>query len=57
MQAIEFNSQLEHGEMDEAAGEKAGQIGDVWARTVGAWQGGHLVREPQGEYEQRLELK
>jgi len=29
----------------------------VWARTAGAWQGGNLVREPQGGYEQRLELK
>lgn len=29
----------------------------VWARTAGAWQGEQLVREPQGKYEQRLELK
>ncbi|MDD5057601.1 MAG: hypothetical protein PHQ60_06990 [Sideroxydans sp.] len=80
MQAIEFNSQLEHGQitvpkalhlvdgqpvrvlilLDETADEKASQMRDsknVWARTAGAWQGKHLVREPQGEYEQRLELE
>ena len=57
MQAIEFNSQLEHGQLDEDAGEKVGQIGDVWERTAGAWQGAQLVREPQGEYEPRLELE
>jgi hypothetical protein len=27
------------------------------ARTVGAWQGEPLVRAPQGEAEQRLELQ
>lgn len=80
MQAIEFNSHLEHGQiavpktlhlvegqpvrvlilLDEAAGKKASPAGDaknVWERTAGAWQGGHLVREPQGEYEQRLDLE
>ncbi|MBI4939070.1 MAG: hypothetical protein HY846_12810 [Nitrosomonadales bacterium] len=80
MKAIEFNSQLEHGQiavprtlhlaegqpvrvlilLDEAADTKgAGQADakSVWARTAGAWQGEQLVREPQGEYEQRLELK
>ena len=30
---------------------------NVWAKTSGAWQGEQLVREPQSEYEQRLELK
>lgn len=30
---------------------------NVWAQTSGAWQGEQLVREPQGEYEQRPELK
>jgi hypothetical protein len=80
MQAIEFNSQLEHGQitvpkalhlaegqpvrvlilLDDVAGEKANQpvsAKSVWARTAGAWQGSPLVREPQGEYEQRLELE
>jgi len=80
MQAIEFNSQLEHGQiavpktlhlaegqpvrvlilLDENAGAKSSRPGDaksVWERTAGAWEGGRLVREPQGEYEQRLELK
>jgi len=80
MKAIEFNSQLEHGQitvpkalhlvegqpvrvlllLDEAADTKDSGQADaksVWARTAGAWQGGNLVREPQGEYEQRLELK
>ncbi len=80
MQAIEFISQLEHGQiavpktlhltegqplrvlilLDEKKGAKdAGQsdVKSMWMRTAGAWQGGHLVREPQGEYEQRLELK
>ena len=32
-------------------------LSNVWEKTAGAWQGEHLVREPQGEYEQRLELK
>jgi len=27
------------------------------ATYAGKWQGGALVREPQGEYEERLELK
>ena len=80
MQAIEFNSQLEHGQiavpktlhlaegqpvrvlilLDETTETKnAGQADakSVWARTAGAWQGGNLVREPQDEYEKRLELK
>jgi len=80
MKAIEFNSQLEHGQiavpktlhlvegqpvrvlilLDDAAELKdAGQADarSVWVRTAGAWQGEQLVREPQGEYEQRLELK
>ena len=80
MQAIEFNSQFEHGQitvpktlhlaegqpvrvlilLDESAAEKGVVQGDaksVWERTAGAWQGNNLVREPQGEYEQRLELK
>lgn len=30
---------------------------NVWAKTAGAWQGEHLVREPQGEYEKRRELE
>lgn len=80
MQAIEFNSHLEHGQitvpktlhlvegqpvrvlilLDEAAGRKkspAGGVKDVWERTAGAWQGEHLVRETQGEYEQRLDFE
>lgn len=80
MKAIEFNSQLEHGQitvpktlhlvegqpvrvlilLDEVTDTKGSGQADaksVWARTAGAWQGGNLVREPQGEYEQRLELK
>jgi len=80
MQAIEFNSQFEHGQitlpktlhlaegqqvrvlilLDETAAENGAVQGDsksVWERTAGAWQGNNLVREPQGEYEQRLELK
>jgi len=80
MQAIEFNSQLEHGRIavpkalhlaegqpvrvlilldDAAVSKDAGQanVKSVWARTAGAWQGSNLAREPQGEYEQRLELK
>jgi len=80
MQAIEFNAQLEHGQiavpktlhlaegqpvrvlilLDEATEDKSTLQSDaksVWARTVGAWQGDQLVREPQGEYEKRLELE
>lgn len=80
MQAIEFNSQLEHGQiavprtlhlaegqpvrvlilLDETAEAKNAEPADaksVWARTAGGWQGDPLVRDPQGEYDQRLELK
>ncbi len=78
MQAIEFNSQFEHGQivlpktlnlaegqpvrvlilLDEAAGSgRSDDVKSVWERTAGAWQGGVLIREQQGEYEQRLELK
>lgn len=80
MKAIEFNSQLEHGQiavpktlhlaegqpvrvlilLDEGTDTKGAQQADaksVWVRTAGAWQGEQLVREQQGEYEQRLELK
>jgi hypothetical protein len=32
-------------------------VANVWAKTAGAWQGEQLVREPQGEYEKRQELK
>ncbi len=77
MQAIEFNSQLEHGQiavpeslhlaegqplrvlilLDETARAKRSDKRNVWARTAGAWQGEQLVREPQGDYEQRLQLE
>jgi hypothetical protein len=80
MQAIEFNSQLEHGQiavpkslhlvegqpvrvlilLDETSAAKPTRPSDaksVWERTAGAWQGEQLVREPQGEYEQRLDLE
>jgi hypothetical protein len=80
MQAIEFNSQLEHGQiavpktlrlvegqpvrvlilLDETLVTKPIRPSDttsVWERTSGAWQGEQLVREPQGEYEQRLDLE
>lgn len=30
---------------------------NVWAKTASAWQGEHLVKEPQGEYEKRRELE
>ena len=45
--------------LEESSGAKsANQVAaNVWAKTSGAWQGEQLVREPQGEYEQRLELK
>ncbi|MDP2694737.1 MAG: hypothetical protein Q8O58_07725 [Gallionella sp.] len=32
-------------------------VANVWAKTAGAWQGEHLAREPQGEYEKRRELE
>ncbi|MFA6921554.1 MAG: hypothetical protein WC216_06890 [Gallionella sp.] len=80
MQAIEFNSQFEHGQialpktlhlaegqlvrvlilLDETREAKSAGKSDVkslWERTAGAWQGSLLVREPQGEYEQRQELE
>ena len=80
MQAIEFKSQLEHGQiavpaafhlkegqqvrvlilLDEtAASEEANRClsGNIWQRTAGAWQGGDLARDLQGEHEQRLELE
>ncbi|MDH2918177.1 MAG: hypothetical protein PXX73_03135 [Sideroxydans sp.] len=76
MQAIEFNSQLEHGQiavpkafhlhegqalrvlilLDEKTTVRRPQT-NLWGQTSGAWQGELLVREPQGEYESRLELK
>lgn len=46
--------------LEEATGSQSiGQdkAANVWAKTAGAWQGEQLVREPQGEFEQRLELK
>lgn len=80
MQAFEFNSRFEHGQitvpktlplaegqqvrvlllMDESAADKSAVQGNakkVWERTVGSWQGNNFVREPQGEYEQRLDMK
>jgi len=80
MQAIEFKSQLVHGQitvpaslhlmegqslrvlilLDEKAGgteAKLREAENIWGRTAGAWQGEPLVREPQGEFEQRLELE
>ena len=80
MQAIEFKSQLEHGQisvpsafhlldgqpvrvlilLDEATpGEEATPFNSesLWQRTAGSWQGGDLVRDPQGEHDQRLELE
>ena len=80
MQAIEFKSQLEHGQiavpaafhlmegqpvrvlilLDEtSAVEEAKRYPseNIWEKTAGAWQGGFLVRDLQGEYEQRLELE
>jgi|CXWL01.1.fsa_nt_gi hypothetical protein len=80
MQAIEFNSQLEHGQitvpkafrlpegqalrvlilLDEKSGitqAKQTKPVSLWGQTAGAWQGDLLVREPQGDYESRLELK
>ena len=72
MHAIEFKSQLEHGQisvpsafhlldgqpvrvlilLDEATPDKeATQFNSesLWQRTAGSWQGGDLVRDPQGE--------
>lgn len=80
MQAIEFESQLEHGRItvptafhlaegqvvrvlilldERGAGEEAkrSKNKNILERTTGAWQGAPLVRESQGEYEQRLELE
>ncbi len=37
--------------------ENLGWPPGFFERTVGAWQGERLVREPQGEYETRKELK
>jgi hypothetical protein len=80
MHAIEFKSQLEHGQisvptafhlqdgqpvrvlilLDEATpGEETTQFNSMslWQKTAGSWQGDGLVRDPQGEYDQRLELE
>lgn len=45
--------------LEEPSGQTASQgaVANVWAKTAGAWQGEQLVREPQGEYEKRQELK
>ncbi len=44
---------------ENAASKNASQLvaTKVWEKTSGAWQGKQMVRERQGEYEQRLELK
>lgn len=80
MQAIEFKSRLEHGQitvpaafhlaegqpvrvlilLDEPTGKNETNetaVESIWERTAGAWQGAPLVREPQGEYEPRLDLE
>ena len=80
MYAIEFNSQLEHGQiavpsvfhlregqpvrvlilLDETASDSevnSFKPESIWQRTVGAWQGGDLVRDIQSKPEQRLELE
>lgn len=44
-------------EVSEAKTASSANAANVWAKTSGAWQGEKLVREPQGEYEQRPELK
>ncbi|MBI5005608.1 MAG: hypothetical protein HZB95_00635 [Nitrosomonadales bacterium] len=46
--------------LEASSGTKAADqaaVANVWAKTSGAWQGEQLVREPQGEYEHRSELK
>lgn len=46
--------------LEEVSGVKSAssaEAANVWAQTSGAWQGEQLVREPQVEYEKRLELK
>ena len=35
----------------------AGWPPDFFTEVIGGWQGGPLVREPQGKYETRNELK
>ena len=80
MQAIEFKSQLEHGQiavpaafhlmkgqpvrvlilLEETTGgkeTKEDEAKSILERTAEAWQGDPLAREPQGEFEQRLELE
>jgi hypothetical protein len=40
----------------QAAGEPPGWSEDFFREVVGGWQGGPLVREPQGQYETRAQL-
>ncbi len=47
-------------ELDDSGGTGVALVDDwpagLYERTAGAWQG-ELFREPQGEYEQRLEME
>ncbi len=77
MQAIEFKTQLKHGQitiplsyhlnegqsvrvlilLDDPIVSSKNTEENIWQKTAGAWQGEPLVREPQGNFEQRLELE
>jgi hypothetical protein len=72
MQAIEFKSYFNHGQIPVPSAfhlkegqnirvlvliDELEQPETIWQRTAGAWQGEPLCREPQGNFEQRLEFE
>jgi hypothetical protein len=46
---------LEEADIDQKVATNDGWPAGLFERTAGAWQGEPLTREPQGDYEQRLE--
>ncbi len=54
---VEVTDLLERVAPPERAGAEApGWSGDFFGEVVGGWQGGPLVREPQRQYETRVQL-
>ncbi len=71
MQAIEFESYFNYGQISVPSSfhlkegqavrvlillNETQQTETIWEKTAGAWQGETLQREPQGQFEQRLEF-
>jgi hypothetical protein len=43
--------------LDDVAEQDKSIPESIWQKTAGGWQGEALCREPQGDFEQRLELE